>query len=543
MSSHPPASSQPNKVKYIYLLLTVALGIILLWPDLNFQTWLSTGDHGRDLDAAEQVLRGKTVYRDYWWVYGPAMPYYYAVFYKIFGIKIQSILLGKFLIKLSAGILCYLAVSTVFNPWTALMATLWFWAFQQDFFFTYSHLGGIWMVMAVIWCLMRYIREPKMPVLWQGLAFSFALSMIKVNFGITALAALMAGAFFVDRNYKVPFSSQKKLFYFCAAALVPAVILFIYWLLLRPLPMYEIRQCLPYSNADQPYNATPWGAALAFIKIGLGEAKKSPTLLIFYILTFMCALQTAILWFTKKLEDRQRQLLTMAVTILAVYTLFNFHEYIKSGVWYRWFWAQPSLIVLVFIIFETAGQSLHKTARALLWGVIALMIGIVGINSWQVVLRFKDPQQQIAGSRGGVYVANPPDWVATVNVTTDYLNKTLKPGETFFALPYDILYYYLTGRPSPTRQTIFFEHINIPPEQEEKIIKEIESAKINTVVVSNRMVSPEAGLGVLGQTYCPIIGKYLFENFTPVARFGNWQQVPGWGWVHGTMILKRKSAL
>lgn len=132
-TSSPAAS---NKTRWIYLLVTAALGIVILWPELNFQNWLSAGDHGRDLDAAEQVLRGKTVYQDYWWVYGPAMPYYYAVFYKIFGIKVQSILIGKFFIKLTAGILCYLAVTTLFNPWTALLATLWFWTFQQDFFFT-----------------------------------------------------------------------------------------------------------------------------------------------------------------------------------------------------------------------------------------------------------------------------------------------------------------------------------------------------------------------------------------------------------------------
>ena len=159
MAVNPKSSSDPSpKIKWIYLLLTVAAGIVLLWPGLNFQDWLSTGDHGRDLDAAEEVLRGKTVYRDYWWVYGPLMPYYYALFYKIFGIKIQSILIGKFLIKLTAGIFCYRAVSVLFTPLTAMMATLWFWTFQQDFFFTYSHIGGILVVMAVIWCLMNYIK-------------------------------------------------------------------------------------------------------------------------------------------------------------------------------------------------------------------------------------------------------------------------------------------------------------------------------------------------------------------------------------------------
>ena len=541
MAVNPKSSSDPSpKIKWIYLLLTVAAGIVLLWPGLNFQDWLSTGDHGRDLDAAEEVLRGKTVYRDYWWVYGPLMPYYYALFYKILGIKIQSILIGKFLIKLTAGIFCYRAVSVLFTPLTAMMATLWFWTFQQDFFFTYSHIGGIMLIMAVIWCLMHYIREQRGQMLWLGLAICFLLSMIKVNFGLSSLATLIAAVFIVDRSNKVPFSSTKKMFYFLGMIVVPAAIFIIYWQLLRPLPLYEIRQCLPYSNADQPYHATPWAAVASFFKIGWGEASHSKVLFIFYILTFLCALQTAISWFKNTLEAKSKKILTLTLVVLGIYTLANSHEYLKSGVWYRWFWAQPPLIVLVFIVFETASQSLHKIFRALLWGVIALMIGLIGITSWQAAIKFQVPQQQITGSRGGIYVANPEDWVATVNATTKYLNATLKPEETFFAVPYDIIYYYLTGRPNPSRQTIFFEHINIPPQQEQKIIQELEDKKVNYIVLSNRFTSPERGLGVLGTTYCPLIGKYINDHFAPIARFGDWQHVPGWGWSHGTMILKRK---
>ncbi len=529
-----------SKTKWAYLLATLAVGIILLLPMTNFQDWLSTGDHGRDLDAFEQALNGKILYQDYWWVYGPVMPYYYALFYKILGIKIQSILIGKFLMKLTAGALCYLAVSTLFTPLTGFMAALWFWGFQQDFFFTYNHIGGIAVEMGIIWCLMAYIKNPRQNLLWIGCALCFILAMIKVNFGLSSLATLMAAAFVVDRSYKVPFSSSKKLFYFLSMAVIPAFIIYIYWLLLSPLPMYEIRQCLPYSNADQPYNTMPWNAMWSFLKIEWNEARHSPSLSIFYVLTLLCSIQTLVVWFKNKIDARQKKILTLSVVILGIYAATGFHEFLKSGVWYRWFWAQPPLIVLAFIIFETAGRSLNRIIHLLLWSAIILMVGIVGISSWQNVIKFQNPGQQIAGERGGIAVANQKDWVATVNTTTQYLNATLKPGELFFALPYDVLYYYLTGRPSPSRQTIFFEHINIPPEQEYKIIKEIENKKVNYILLSNRFMSPERGLGVLGKTYCPILGKYIEENFTPIARFGDWQHAPGWGWAHGTMILKRK---
>ena len=127
--------------------------------------------------------------------------------------------------------------------------------------------------------------------------------------------------------------------------------------------------------------------------------------------------------------------------------------------------------------------------------------------------------------RAGVYISNSPSWIATVEQTTEFLNKTLKPNELFFALPYDCLYYYLTDKKTPTRQLIFFEHIKIPPEQERSVIAELESNHVNYVLLSSRAFArQELGLGFLGTSYCPLIGKYIQDNFIPIARFGDWNR-------------------
>ena len=81
--------------KCLLLLLVFGTGILITAPYARFQGPLSQGDHGRDLYAAQAVFRGELPYKDFWWVYGPLMPYYYGLFYKIFGIQISSIILGK----------------------------------------------------------------------------------------------------------------------------------------------------------------------------------------------------------------------------------------------------------------------------------------------------------------------------------------------------------------------------------------------------------------------------------------------------------------
>ncbi|MDE2028201.1 MAG: hypothetical protein KGJ11_06640, partial [Candidatus Omnitrophica bacterium] len=192
----------------------------------------------------------------------------------------------------------------------------------------------------------------------------------------------------------------------------------------------------------------------------------------------------------------------------------------------------------------TALQSMAPWVRLVVFALMAVMI----VLSWLAFMvrldALKTKSQYLDLPRGGIYVSNAPAWINTVEQTTVYLEKTLKPHELFFALPYDCLYYYLTGKKTPTRQLIFFEHIKIPRAQERSVIRDLERNHVNYILVSNRAFArQERGLGILGTTYCPLIGKYIQDNFVPLKRFGDWSDEPGWAWNHGTYILKRKVPL
>jgi hypothetical protein len=115
----------------VYLVVTIIAAALLQAFWLDFQGLLSTGDHGRDLYAFEQTSRGAVPYQDYWWVYGPLMPYYYGLFIKFFGASISTVLIAKTVIKLVAAIFFYLSASTVIPPFAAFIASAelpWSWA-------------------------------------------------------------------------------------------------------------------------------------------------------------------------------------------------------------------------------------------------------------------------------------------------------------------------------------------------------------------------------------------------------------------------------
>ena len=91
---------------------------------MDFQTYLSTGDHGLLLYAAEAVFRGERPYHDFHFFYGPLMPYYYGFFLKALGVNILSVVFAQTLLNFLAGITIYLIISTSFSPLLAFVSAI-----------------------------------------------------------------------------------------------------------------------------------------------------------------------------------------------------------------------------------------------------------------------------------------------------------------------------------------------------------------------------------------------------------------------------------
>ena len=525
--------------KFLFLILTIVAGILLLQHHLYYQPLLSQGDHGRDLYAAQMTLKGAVPYRDYWWVYGPLMPYYYALFFKIFGINIKSVLLGKLILNLLSGIFFFLILSPLIPPLFVFAGTLWFLLYNLDFFFTYNHVGGITVLMATVYCLFSYMRSKNKKYLFTALFTIFILCLIKVNFGLAALFLFLLTIFIHDEIYQIPFSRQKGILVVIAAFGLPLLVFLIYFSLFHGFPEYVVRQCLPYLKGDQPYEASlgqtlwSWWQAIA-LNINFHWPNR-----LFALLLIISIAQVFYQAFSNKFEKSFKHEVLFAVALFVSFYVFNLHEYLVSGVIYRAFWSQPFSIMMIFLFLGVAVRRYHRAVQFLLFAAIFVIIFLRHEEQIQIVNSKKLPEQYLALERGQIIAGNEWGWFATVEQTTEFLQTHLQKDETFFALPYDVLYYYLTDRTSPSRQLIFFEHIKIPPEQEHSVIAEIEKKNVNYILLSNRMLSGEPGLGILGKTYCPILGEYIRDNFQSIAMFGDWADHPGWAWNHGTQILKR----
>jgi len=527
-------------IKDLCLPLAIAAGIFIVFGASNIQGYLSAGDHGRDLYAFARTLHGDMAYRDYWWVYGPLMPFYYALFMKLYGVSIMSVLIGKAILKLTAGLFLYLAVSRIAHPVAAMLGTVWFYLFSQEFFFTYNHIGGIACITAITAMLMSYIKDRRMAWLWAAAFISFILCFIKLNFGLAGLAATACGVFITDQTYGLKTSPDKKFFYRTVLLYLPILTAVAYFYFLRGLTLYEIRQTIPYTNPTHPYNSLPWIVIAQFWGLFVKKFFTSPLDFFFGSIVIVSLIRISYLVWYERLKTKEDIQHLIALAVLTVYFIFNFHEYLKNGTWYSSLWSQPLTFMIFFVMISLATRATGRITRVIIFSLVAVLAVIGGRGQAGIIAQIKSPAQYLDHPKGKVFLMNTPAWAKAVTDTADFLDKNLKPGEQFFALPYDPIYYYLTGRKSPTQLLIYFEHINIKEEQQQRIIADLQRQNINWIVISSRMKTSEPGLGTFGVTYGPLIAKYFRENFDPVAEFGDWQNDAGWASSHGTVILKRR---
>jgi hypothetical protein len=528
--------------KTFFLLLTILAGIYVLWPLHNFQNYLAQGDHGRDLYCFKKAMEGAVPYRDFSWLFGPLMPYYYSIFYYLGGVSIQSVLLGQMLLILLTGIFIYLACSVLLSPAVAFACALWYWGFRGvEFFYTYNHSGGLLAMIATLYCLLRYIRDNRLIHAYAGFVCVFLLSMIRLNMGLAIMAGYVVSLFLADLVLKDQTAAKKRLLFAGLSLAVAGIVLLIHWLLLSPLPGYAISQSFPYAKSqrvDQTatlLSSVHYGWHLMYSYFTATLPQK-----IFGALLLLSAVQTIHLLCSKKLPALLRKNLILAFLGLFIFMVFSSHEFIASGVYYRIVWFLPLIYIAIFFLITTAARNIGSRFIHALIITTLLLPSVMNIRREHFLISlYKNPAHLLQIGNNRIYTTQDPWWFQTVYDATAFIKQNIPPSDTILVLPLDPLYLFLGERDSATRQLVFFEHFNIPPQQEKDVISDMEKDRGNWAIVSSRSVSQEGGMGVFGKTYCPLLSKYIDEHFTEVAKFGDWINPPGWAWNHGVRILKR----
>lgn len=527
----------------IFLILTIAVGLFVLYPTNNVELFLQHGDHGKDLYAFKKTSEGALPYRDYYWNYGPLMPYYYAFFLKVFSVSIQSVLLGQNVLILLSGIFVFFICCVFFPPGISFVCALWFWAFQGEFFYTYNHNGAILALLSIIFFLFKYLKKPSMTYIYSASAGLLILLLIRPNMGLVSILASFISLLCIDhKKYKVRLcgSIQKFAGSFLIVIIISVVI---YWILLGGLPNYYILQCLSYTGIQKSDYTTPTFRLDNLIFLYHFILHNFTGTLLRKIFTALLVLSFArlIAQFFRKQSGKDNKNNTLLIFIvLSSFCVLTLHEIIMDANIFRINWSLPVFLIIIFFVIHKGTQGLPLPA---LRNIIFIALFIISyskiVDQHNTIASIKRKENLLHIDRTRIYIDNQQEWIKTVSDVSRSIKRIVPRDENIFVVPYGSIYYFLTDHDAAVPESMFFVHLHFPAIHEKNIVQRLVAQNNQYIIYLNTAAFYDPRHGFFGKTHCPIISKFIQDNYKEIETFGDWKKAPGWIENHAVKILAK----
>lgn len=208
--------------------------IILIACGLAWHTWGHWGDfqidNGRELYVPAEILRGKLLFRDIWYMYGPLAPYVKALLFRIFGVHLTvlylfglALTIGTALVTFEIGRKFHLGVVGSVVPALFFLVEA-FYPFIRNFVFPYSYAAslGAFLGSACFLFILRHASSARALHLGVASLLASLAILTKQEFGVACLALL---GFEVAACYLIHRSTPQLLrnIAICFAGLLPAL--------------------------------------------------------------------------------------------------------------------------------------------------------------------------------------------------------------------------------------------------------------------------------------------------------------------------------
>ncbi len=181
--------------------IVALLALVALWAVKLYTTWGAWGnltiDSGHEMYVPALLAEGKQLYRDVWFMYGPAAPYFTSYLYRLFGVKLNVLYWAGSLSALGSAIFLYLTgmrLSYWLAGWTAGAVVL-MEAFQPSIFcfplpYASAAVYGCFTGCLFLWLVVNASCSRNwFWVFAAGIAAAIAL-LVKPEFGIACYGTL-----------------------------------------------------------------------------------------------------------------------------------------------------------------------------------------------------------------------------------------------------------------------------------------------------------------------------------------------------------------
>ena len=514
--------------------LTVALFWVLTY---DWHPALAPGDTGRDLYAFWMTYQGKWPCRDYWWQYGPLVPFYFATWFSALGANLVAVRLALGGIYLALSLAAYRTIRLLAPPPAAFLGAIAF--LHYDMGYTFNHIGSIPFLMFSIFSLWEFFLTRKRLWAYAGALACAAVALVKINAGVAAF-----GAYFTSLLLDAWLDRKKS----------SSVLTLTDWLTLPSVftgltvagyfPFFSgqsvswIRHCLTVGNSQLTAFDSPWvNLKLLILRLAVWEPARliPPGVLILLGILALTALKRG------KVPPETKRIWRPAAGSLLLFAAANSTDYfVKEGLIYRLdFWLFPIGVLSAAVAGGWTSFLLNRKVRAVFVGVLFLALAAIPIRNVLEIRASRVPQRFLTSPQGRAYLGGPVEYIRILNGGSLFIQNRTWPGETILAIPYDAIYCFLSGRRHAVRDLLFMRNMFFSKEHERSLIREIEEQRVRLVVLSNRIKTEEkSAAGEFGVTHLKVLSRYLSGHYREVKVLGDWNSDPRVS--HAIKILERK---
>ena len=192
------------------------VSLVAIWAAWFFGTWAKwgylTADCGREMYVPLVLSQGKTLYKDIWYLYGPAGPYFNSYLYRLFGVHLDVLYWAGSLSALGSAIFLYLSgmrLSSRLAGWTA-GAVLLTQSFHHSLFsfplpYSFASVYGCLTACVFLWLTIRAVTSRNSAWVFGAATAAAVALLLKLEIGVAcygAVALLIVARWLRDRSWK-----------------------------------------------------------------------------------------------------------------------------------------------------------------------------------------------------------------------------------------------------------------------------------------------------------------------------------------------------
>jgi hypothetical protein len=559
--------------------------VVLLWGWQLYATWGAWGnltiDSGHEMYVPAVLAQGKTLYRDVWFMYGPASPYFNSYLFRVFGIHLNVLYWAGSLSALGAAIFLFL-IGMRLSAWpvgwaaaTVQIAE----AFHPSLFcfpLPYSFAAVYGCVLGSLFLWVAIVASRSSGWHWMLAAGSLAgvALLIKPEFGLAAFATvgllivvrgLHKSAKFIGRDILTVLPGVL----FCALIIKWMVSLrgiefitqenIVSWptsyfmrnfgqmwlgqngftLSASAIREASIRALFPAGVLLELYSLFMWKrrdriawlmrfvlipGALAFYVIGQGLGFVDlviglalPRDMVLYV-----ALAAAAGWWSywRQPEKERDAAVPLLLSFAAFIAFRNLMRMRVDG--YAIFYNGP-VILGYFLIVRAAFPSSRSREVVFLRDFVACVLPALVVASGVGHFKKATDVVPLITQRGTIRV--PKALAESYQTAIAFMKEKAAAGESVLSVPEDTSLYFLSETDCPIRLFSFTPGILAPGKMTDDTIQAIDQKHVRYLLWSNRTF-PEFALPVFGTDFDRELGDYFrsrYRRLGPLTSADGWQ--------------------